>query len=151
MDVNVDDICEMSITPNGGGNFVDAFWTGGDAPYSQLQACPASGNPSLMMEGSTGILADVGTVLAGAIWSTPLATAPTVTESAGIITVTDDTCVLTYRVSASDVSSALLNLVILPVIRPLTYLLYIFLFHVYLPYSFRQVFPLTHYILFPYP
>lgn len=100
MMVEVTSDCDITVTPIGAGNFVPAMWTGGSAPYAALQACPAAGDSGLTASStSSSLLADLGSLLAGAIWDTPLATAPTITTGTGIVTIADGSCTLKYRVS----------------------------------------------------
>lgn len=101
MVVEVTSGCDVTVTPVGAGNYVDAMWTGGTAPYAMVQACPAAGDSALTVTATddSDLLNSLGTLLAGAIWDIPLATPPTVTTAAGVVTVTDGACALKYRVS----------------------------------------------------
>lgn len=111
MMVEVDSDCDITAIPIGAGNTVPAMWTGGSAPYAALQACPAVGDSGLSASStSSSLLADLGSLLAGAIWDTPLATAPTITTGTGIVTIADGSCTLKYRASNYTVGNWTLDI-----------------------------------------
>lgn len=101
IDVGVESDCDVEVTPNGVGNYVDGMWTGGTAPYTKKQTCPFPGDSALTASSTSSntLVATLQSILASAIWDVPLTSEPTVTVASdhSYVTITDGSCTLKYR------------------------------------------------------
>lgn len=96
MTLAVDDQCTLTLTTDGANNYVPALWSAATT-YTQLKACPATASKNF--DSVTSISdANVGALLAEAIWgsATPTA-APAVVSAAGTLTVTADGVTMIFR------------------------------------------------------